>query len=221
MPTLFLKTAAGDDIAELKAEHDRLRWLAGRVPAPSVLKFAADTDCAYLLTEALPGINAAEVPARRRPQVTIQFARALRTLHSIDAGECPFDRTLDHILPAARARALAGHVNEADFDVARLGYTAMQLLGPLYEQRPGFEDIVVTHGDSCLSNAIFDDASFSGFVDCGRCGRADRYQDLALAARSIDSNFGGQFAVEFFEAYGVKNSDAEKVSYYQLVDEFF
>jgi aminoglycoside 3'-phosphotransferase-2 len=116
---------------------------------------------------------------------------------------------------------LAGHVNEADFDVARLGYTAMQLLGPLYEQRPGFEDIVVTHGDSCLSNAIFDDASFSGFVDCGRCGRADRYQDLALAARSIDSNFGGQFAVEFFEAYGVKNSDAEKVSYYQLVDEFF
>lgn len=221
MPTLFLKTAAGVNIAELKAEHDRLRWLAGRVPAPSVLQFTTDTDCAYLLTEALPGMNAAEVPARLRSLVTIQFARALRTLHSIDPGECPFDRTLDHTLPAARERALAGRVNEADFDDARLGYSAMQLLGPLYEQRPGFEDIVVTHGDACLSNAIFDGASFSGFVDCGRCGRADRYQDLALAARSNDSNFGGQFAVEFFDAYGIKSIDADKVSYYRLMDEFF
>jgi aminoglycoside 3'-phosphotransferase-2 len=221
MPTMFLKAAAGVDAAELTAEHDRLRWLAGRVPVPSVLGFAVDIDCAYLLTEGLPGTNAAKVPARLRPQVTSQFAVALRKLHSIDPGECPFDRTLEQVLPAARARAVAGRVDDADFDVERRGHTAIQLLGPLYEERPRVEDIVVTHGDACLPNAIFDGGSFSGFVDCGRCGRADRYQDLALAARSISSNFGGQFATEFFDAYGIHSVDAERMSYYQLVDEFF
>lgn len=220
-PTLLLKAAAAIGTAELKAEHDRLRWLAGRAPVPSVLEFAVDTDRAYLLIEGLPGVNAAEVPASLRPQVTTQFAVELRKLHSIDPGECPFDRTLDQVLPAARARAVAGRVDEADFDVERRGYTAMQLLRPLYEKRPGFEDIVVTHGDACLRNAIFDDGSFSSFVDCGRCGRADRYQDLALAARSINNNFGGHFATEFFDAYGIDSVDAERISYYQLVDEFF
>lgn len=221
MPTLFLKSAVGVDAGELKAEHERLRWLAGRVPVPSVLRFAVNTDRAYLLTEGLSGINAAEVPARFRPQVTIQFAIELRRLHSIDPGECPFDQTLEQVLPAARARAMAGRVDEADFDVERLGYSAIELLGPLYQERPESEDLVVTHGDACLPNAIFDEGTFSGFVDCSRCGRADRYQDLALAARSINSNFGGHFATEFFDAYGIDNVDAEKVSYYQLVDEFF
>ena len=94
IPTLFLKAAVGVDTAELKAEHDRLRWLVGRAPVPSVLGFAVDTDCAYLPTKGLPGINAAEVPARLRPQVTIQFAAELRKLHSIEPGKCPFDRTL-------------------------------------------------------------------------------------------------------------------------------
>ena len=220
-PTLFLKTAATPDAAELIAEHDRLRWLAGRVRVPRVVGFAVDASHAFLLTEGLPGINAAEVPARLRPEVTVQFAVELRKLHSVDPSECPFDRTLEQMLPAARGRAMAGRVDEADFDVERLGYTAIELLGPLYRERPEFEDIVVTHGDACLPNAIFDDGTFGGFVDCGRCGRADRYQDLTLAARSIGSNFGGHFAAEFFDAYGIDSVDADKVSYYQLLDEFF
>lgn len=220
-PPLFLKAAVGVDAAEVKAEHDRLRWLAGRVPVASVVAFAADTDYACLLTESLPGITAAEVPARLWSQVTIRFAVELRKLHSIDPGECPFDRTLAQVLPVARARARAGRVDEADFDLDRLGSTAIELLGPLYQKRPLYEDVVVTHGDACLSNVIFDDGAFSGFVDCGRCGLADRYQDLALAARSIDATFGAHFVAEFFDAYGMENVDADKVSYYQLVDEFF
>jgi aminoglycoside 3'-phosphotransferase-2 len=139
MPTLFLKIAADVDAVELIAEHDRLRWLAGRVPV-----------------------------------------------------ECPFDRTLEQVLPAARARAMAGRVDDADFHVERLGYTAIELLGPLYQERPEFEDIVVTHGDACLPNAIFDDGPS-----------------------------GGNFAAEFFGACEIDSVDAEKVSYYQLVDEFF
>lgn len=220
-PPLFLKVATGVDADERYAEHERLRWLAGRVPVPSVVGFAVTDGTAYLLTEGLPGIDAAEAPAHLWRRVTTAFATALRELHAIDPSQCPFDRTLDQVLPLARARAVAGRVDEADFDAERRGQTAIALLGPLYAERPGSEDIVVTHGDACLPNVVVDGGSFSGFVDCGRCGRADRYQDLALAVRSITHNFGASFATAFFDAYGIERVDTAKVAYYRLVDEFF
>lgn len=68
---------------------------------------------------------------------------------------------------------------------------------------------------------IFHQGSFSGFVDCGRCGRADRHQDLALAHRSIESNFGSSSAEDFLKEYGLEHVDPKKLSYYRLLDEFF
>jgi aminoglycoside 3'-phosphotransferase II len=220
-PTLFLKMATDTDATMLIAEHDRLHWLSGKAFVPTVAGFASQPNQVVLLTEALPGVNGAEVPASIRSRVTKEFAWALRELHSLDLDECPFDQTLEQILPCARARAMSGCVDESDFDVERLGLSAIELLGPLYQNRPKIEDVVVTHGDACLPNAVFEDGTFSGFVDCGRVGRADRYQDLALAARSIDRNFGGEFAAEFLDAYGIDGVAADKVSYYQLLDEFF
>jgi aminoglycoside phosphotransferase len=61
----------------------------------------------------------------------------------------------------------------------------------------------------------------SGFVDWSRAGVADRYQDLALAARSLASNFGPGYEPLLWEAYGLDRSDTAKVAYYQLLDEFF
>lgn len=112
-------------------------------------------------------------------------------------------------------------MDETDFDPERIGRTATQVLDSLYQERPQTEDIVVTHGDACLPNAIFNNDDFSGFVDCGRCGCADRYQDLALAHRSIERNFGSSLAEDFLRAYGLGNVDKKRLSYYRLLDEFF
>ena len=38
-----------------------------------------------------------------------------------------------------------------------------------------------------------------GFVDCGHCGKADRYLDLAIAAQEIEDNFGTQRSEDFRE----------------------
>jgi kanamycin kinase/aminoglycoside 3'-phosphotransferase-2 len=61
----------------------------------------------------------------------------------------------------------------------------------------------------------------SGFVDWGRAGIADRYQDLALAARSIRDNCGPAWAERFLSDYGLRDPDWAKIEWYQVLDEFF
>ena len=72
-----------------------------------------------------------------------------------------------------------------------------------------------------VTENIFHDNRFSGFVDCLRCGVADKYQDLAIASRNIESVFGREFSGLFFDAYGESRPDEEKLDYYRLLDEFF
>lgn len=55
------------------------------------------------------------------------------------------------------------------------------------------ENILSWPGDTCPPNLIADEHGFTGFVGCGRLAIADRYQDLALAGRSIDRDFGGEW----------------------------
>lgn len=220
-PALFLKVAAGADLPDLESEHERLVWLWSRASVPMVVDFVVERQQAFLLTMSLPGANAAESPEEYWPQIVVQLAGALRYLHSLDPMQCPFDRGPRCVLPTARKRATAGLVDESDFDEERLGRAAIDLLGQLDRDRPESEELVVTHGDACLSNAIFCHDRFSGFVDCSRCGRADRYQDLALASRSIENNFGQSFVAEFFKAHGVTDVDQARLSYYRLLDEFF
>ncbi|WP_078546880.1 phosphotransferase [Litchfieldia alkalitelluris] len=75
--------------------------------------------------------------------------------------------------------------------------------------------------DYCLPNIIVNKDRISGFIDLGRAGVADKYQDLALAVRSITSKLGEEYIQSFFEEYGIAEINEEKLEYYQLLDEFF
>lgn len=78
----------------------------------------------------------------------------------------------------------------------------------------------MTHGDACLPNFMLDGAAFTGFVDCGRAGVADRYQDLALICRSIEYELGAQWLAPFFRHYGLDTVDQARLNFYRLLDEF-
>jgi aminoglycoside 3'-phosphotransferase II len=99
--------------------------------------------------------------------------------------------------------------------------TAMEQFSELERLRPDAEDIVVAHGDACLPNIILHGGQFSGFVDCGRLGRSDRYQDLALASRRISANLGLEWISRFFRDYGVTTIDEGRIRLYRFLDEFF
>ncbi|WP_037173068.1 APH(3') family aminoglycoside O-phosphotransferase [Rhizobium sp. Pop5] len=222
LPTLYLKAEEAGPFGELADEADRLRWLkASGLPCPDVIAEESDGVHNRLLIDALPGTDLASASALTPLARVESLAAALLDLHRLPIASCPFDHRLEKRLPIARARMEAGIVDEEDFDASRLGKTAAELFAELKRLRPGDEDLVVSHGDACLPNFIASDDRFSGYIDCSRLGVADRYQDIALACRSIADNFGKGLVQPFLDRYGLPAPNPARLDYYQLLDEFF
>ncbi|MFR5875238.1 MAG: phosphotransferase [Eubacterium sp.] len=91
-------------------------------------------------------------------------------------------------------------------------------------------DLVFTHGDYCLPNIFIDNNKTVGFLDLGKAGIADRWQDIALCVRSLKYNMCNQCSMSydefintkkyFYSLLGIKE-DKQKLKYYILLDELF
>ena len=83
--------------------------------------------------------------------------------------------------------------------------------------RDGGTDVVVCHGDPCAPNTIVgDDGRWSGHVDLGSLGTADRWSDLAVCSMSLDWNFGEGWQPVFFAAYGIER-DEDRIRHYRAL----
>jgi aminoglycoside phosphotransferase len=206
----------------IEREVELLKWMEGKLPVPKVILFISDTEYEYLLMTEVKGTHSCDPSfGSDMPKLVYLLAKGLRMIHSIDIENCPFDQRLSIKLKEAEYRVLNGLVNENDFDDARQGRKAIDLFQELLIAKPAREDLVFTHGDYCLPNIIINNGDISGFIDWGRGGVADRYQDLALAARSLEYNFDAKWIPLFFKEYGIDNIDYSKIEYYKLLDEFF
>lgn len=204
----------------LQDEARRLEWFGRWAPAPTVVAVAAEGDAQWLVMTALHGVDALQCRLSAQTKVGL-IAKALATLHARRVKVCPFDESLDRKIARARENVAKGLVHESQFDERNAGRSAASLFRTLLRTRPHAEDRVVTHGDACLPNFMLDGAVFAGFVDCARAGLADRYQDLALACRSIEYDLGEEWVAPFLHAYGLPNADRRRLAFYRLLDEFF
>lgn len=220
-PVKFVKFSPLKKTNEIETEAERIEWLSSvKFKAPVVVDLFEHSEHIWLVTGALAGKNA--VRCEDSPEkIVAEIANALRKLHSIKVHRCPFDESLDVKLDNAAKNVKYHRVDETEFDKVHLGRSASELLAEAKKMRPGYEDLVVTHGDASLPNFMIDSGKFSGVVDCSRLGVADRYQDIAIAARSIDDNFGEKLVPIFLESYGIYEADQARLSYYKLIDEFF
>ncbi|QPB21954.1 APH(3') family aminoglycoside O-phosphotransferase [Rhizobium sp. 007] len=218
----FLKGEIAGPFAELPLEAERLLWLAEQgLQCPSVVALESHEGRNWLLLSALAGSDLASCKLTTDRQRIEILAAALRRLHELDPETCPFDHRLTARLRLAKARMEAGAVDESDFDEERQNATAASLFAYLEANQPDVTDPVVAHGDACLPNFMTHEGQFSGYVDCGRLGVADRYQDIALALRSIRYNVGEAWVRHFLDCYGLSGINDGKVAYYMVLDEFF
>ncbi|MEC0211363.1 aminoglycoside 3'-phosphotransferase [Paenibacillus ehimensis] len=221
---VYLKCNALTPAISLEAEKDRLVWLQGKLPVPQVVHYAKERSFEYLITAALEGDNPIGAGDPNSPENTERviglYAAGLRQIHSVPAGACPFDNRLPRQMEKAR-RNMADHLIVADI----LERYEVDNVGVLYETLVKTsaaiqEELVFTHGDYSLTNIIVQDGELRGFVDWGNGGVSDKYQDLAIAAKSIVYNYGEAWVPVFFERYGISRPDPEKIQFYQLLDWF-
>ena len=222
-PDLYLKhgiDAVADDVTD---EMVKLRWLAGHIPVPSVVKFIRNSDQAWLLMTALEGQTAYHVLKSNpdsRPAVIEVLAALLRRLHAIPVSECSFNSDHPFRLCHARKRIDTGMVNLDDFDEEREGWTAEQVWQAMQRLLPFDPDPVVTHGDFSLDNILIRDGEVTGCIDVGRTGIADRYQDISIFWNSV-GEFGPLLQDKFLREYGLPGPDQSKLDFHLMLDEFF
>jgi len=219
---LYLKMQPLTALESLSIEKDKMLWLQGKLPVPEVVHYEQSGTHEVLIMTEIVGRNASDRCYEANvPQLMKLLAKGLRMIHSVPTASCPFDQSLAVKMKEAHCRVENGQVNEDDFDDIRLGKKAAEVYLELTDKRPVAEELVFAHGDYCLPNIILHAGEVGGFIDWGRGGIADRYQDLALAARSIEYNFGKKHVPLFLREYGEGEPDRSRIEFYQLLDEFY
>jgi aminoglycoside 3'-phosphotransferase-2 len=221
LPTLYLKAAPPDALAECRDEIERTRWLRARnVRVPDILDAFDDGRLGVALMTALPGSHPHEAKLPTA-EIIEHLARGMRALHALQAADCPFDESTATRVARARTMIERGNVDAGEFDARNLKRTPLEIYERLATDVSRIEqDIVLIHGDATFDNLLIGDAGNLGFIDCGHAGRGDRYLDLEAVTSDIEEHFGPQWIEPFARHYGII-LDGTKLRFFDDLYEFF
>lgn len=213
-------------------EHAMMQWLQGRLPVPEIICSHSENGANYLLMTKAKGKMLCDEEIMTQPKLLAKLlAEALDMLWCVDITTCPSDRMLDNKLALAREQLELGLVDITNAEPDTYGEGGFDspehLLRWLEENRLPTEP-VFSHGDLCLPNIFADNGRVSCFIDLGRSGIADPYQDIGLGYRSIIHNCDGTYGAVYrgfepemlFSELGI-HPDWDKIRYYILLDELF
>ncbi len=214
-------------------EYNMMQWLQGRIKVPKILRFEEQDGKNYLLMTKVPGEMLCEDRyLQNSEELAGILADGLLQLWKVDVSKCPYCNNLDNKLKMVKYNVDNNLVDLDNVEADTFGENGFQnpenLLEGLIQNRPE-EELVLSHGDYCLPNVFVNDGEISGFIDLGRAGVADKWQDIALGYRSLQHNLSGRFggkvyddvdAEILFEKLGVE-PDWDKIRYYILLDELF
>ncbi len=217
---------------ESDGEYQMMKWLQGKLPVPHIVDFYTDGKTNYLLMTKLKGKMACDSAIiKDLENMARLMAKGLERLWQVDIKGCPRIINLDYKLDRALFSVKNSMVDIDDAEPGTFGANgfsnAMELYEYLRDNRPEEEEVFI-HGDYCLPNVFFENNDVTGYLDLGYSGIGDRWQDIALAVRSIRHNledigkeelYSSMYDI-FFEELGIE-PDKEKIKYYILLDELF
>jgi kanamycin kinase len=214
----FVKWAPAGSPLDLAAEAARMNWAVAYTPVPSVLGRGADSKGSWLVTAALPGHSAVSPRWLADPRTAvIAIGEGLRAMHdALPVTDCPFSWMAQDRVATAQRAADAGRLDTSDWAPEHLELGIEGAIAQV-QNIPQADKLVVCHGDACAPNTLIAGSGrWSGHVDLGDLGVADRWADLAIATWSTEWNYGPGWEQALLDAYGVK-PDAERTRYYRLL----
>jgi aminoglycoside phosphotransferase len=214
----FVKWAPAGSGLDLAAEAARIEWAVAFTPVPRLLDKGADEAGTWIVTSGLPGENAVDDRWKADPATAVcAIGRGLRALHNaLPVKGCPFSWSVEDRLAEIDRRASSGLLAPANWHEVHRSLDLSEALD-LLAVVPPIDQLVVCHGDACAPNTLLtSDGRWSGHVDLGSLGSADRWADLAIATWSADWNYGHGWEVELLAAYGVV-PDPDRMRYYRLL----
>lgn len=206
----------------LHREYKIMEWLQDKLPVPIIIYFDSYNGLDYLLMTEVNGEMLCSEYYLSNPEKTVKLlADGIKVLQTISIEDCPFDNRLEIKLEEALDNINNNLVDMSDWEENNRFDTPMELLEYLRINKPKEFTPIFAHGDYCLPNIITKDNKVNGFIDLGRGGIADIYQDIALCVRSLKHNFDtDEYTDLFFKHLGIE-PNWEKVDYYILLDELF
>lgn len=222
-----------DNSDEANHEVRAMQWLDGRLSVPKVIVHECSGNKSHLLMTKAAGQMACNEYYLNDPEKLIALlVQALQELWRIDISDCPLDCSLDRKLEIARYRVNNHLVDLENVEPDTFGPDGFKdpeaLLQWLITHRPE-EESVLSHGDFCLPNIYIEDRGAINFIDLGRTGVADKWQDIALCYRSLRYNYDGKYGGKEYPGYDPNmlfdklgfEPDWQKIRYYILLDELF
>lgn len=210
-----------------------MKWLEGKLPVPKVICYEKNSEFQYLLMSKIKGKMSCNKYYMERPKELIKIlASALKMLWSVDISNCPRNCDIDVKLKEANLRVQNNlvdieRVDPKTFKEGRFS-SPTSLLNWLVDNKPK-KELVLSHGDFCLPNIFINNDKISGFIDLGRIGIGDKWNDIALCYRSLKWNAQGRYGGNgypklnpdmLFDALEIE-PNYEKIEYYTLLDELF
>lgn len=215
-------------------ESTVLSWLNSKLPVPQIIEFDKQNGKNFLLMSKLKGEMVCSENNMKSVQKMIKvLAEGLKMLWSIDIKDCPFQSRLESRLIDAKYNIDHNLVDVDNAEEETFGNNGFKDVNDLYDylitHKPE-EDLVFTHGDYCLPNVFVHNDKVSGFLDLGKAGVADRWQDIALCVRSLKHNMCDYYGMDesdfekakkfLYSQLGI-TEDKQKLEYYILLDELF
>ncbi|WP_428659337.1 APH(3') family aminoglycoside O-phosphotransferase [Runella sp.] len=219
----YLKINHDPDATEsLNDDKTIYEWLSGKIEVPKVIFYKKTATYEALCVTEIEGITLEAMIGTVAEEEIIQlYAQTLKKLHSMPIEDCTVQRNLAGKLNTVKYRIEQDLIAADEFEEGYQYLSPKELFERLLRKIPDNYEPVFTHGDYCFDNLLIKQGKLSGLIDIGRGGIADKYQDIALAIRSIRHELGDEYIGLFCKEYGLENLNKEKVFFYTLLDEFF
>ena len=206
----------------LTQEYNALKWLDGKLSVPEIVLFDDESENEFLITRAILGEMVCSENYLKSPAESLKIIKeAFDNIYAVDISNCPFDVSNKYKLSLIERNVKKGLVKNADLKEETLQkFGSVENLLKYLIDNQFEEELCFSHGDTSLPNIFALGNKFSGFIDVGECGIADKWFDLAICEKSIKKNYGEEYISKFYKELNII-PDRNKLDYYLLMMELY